>query len=255
METILFEKEEKVGIIRFNRPKQLNAINEKMLDELDSLLDKISSDEEVKVLIFTGQGKAFVAGADIEYLSKLDPISARRFVRKGQEVFFKIEGLPIPSIASVNGYALGGGLEIAMSCDFIYCSEDAVFGQPEINLGIMPGFGGTQRLSRLVGKAVAKELCLTGRMISAKEAKDLGIVNKVFPSEKLWEETMKVAKQISEKASLPLKCIKRVIDRGFDIDLRSGCYMEADSFALCFTSPDAKEGLRAFLEKRKPRFS
>jgi enoyl-CoA hydratase len=250
--TLIFELQKDIGIVKFNRPKQLNAINEEMIDEMEDLLNKIP--QEVKVLILTGQGKAFIAGADISYLAKLSPLEARRFVRKGQELFFKIEALPIPVIACVNGFALGGGLEIAMSCDFIYCSKEAKLGQPEVNLGIMPGFGGTQRLSRLVGKAVAKELCMTGRIISADEAKELGIVNKVFPKESLWDETMKVANEISNKGRISLRAIKRTIDRGFDLDLRSGCYMEADNFALCFASPDAKEGLNAFLEKRTPQF-
>ncbi len=250
--TLLFEKRDEIGILKFNRPKQLNAINEEMMDEIDHFLENIP--EEIRVLILTGEGRAFVAGADIEYLSKLSPLEARRFVRKGQELFFKIEGLPIPVIACVNGFALGGGLEIAMSCDFIYCSEDAKLGQPEVNLGIMPGFGGTQRLSRLAGKAIAKELCMTGRILDAKEAKELGIVNKVFPKESILGETIKVAEEIAKKGRVSLRSIKRTIDRGFDLDLRSGCYMEADNFALCFASPDAKEGLTAFLEKRTPQF-
>ncbi len=252
--TIIFEKTDSIGIIRFNRPKQLNAINDEMMGELDDLLNKILLAKDIKVLILTGQGKAFVAGADISYLANLSPLEARRFVRQGQELFFKIGSLPIPVIACVNGFALGGGMEIAMACDFIYSSEDAKFGQPEVNLGIIPGFGGTQRLSRLVGKNIAKELCMTGRVIGAQEAKELGIVNKVFPNDRLWEETTKVAGEIASKGSISLMAIKRSIDRGFDLDLRSGCYMEADNFALCFASPDAKEGLKAFLEKRSPQF-
>ncbi len=250
--TLIFELQEDIGILKFNRPKQLNAINEEMIEEMEDFFSKIPS--ETKVLILTGQGKAFIAGADISYLAKLSPLQARRFVRRGQELFSKIEALPIPVIACINGFALGGGLEIAMSCDFIYCSKEAKLGQPEVNLGIMPGFGGTQRLSRLVGKAVAKELCMTGRIIGADEAKELGIVNKVFSKEDLWNETMKVANEISSKGRVSLRAIKRSIDRGFDLDLRSGCYMEADNFALCFASPDAKEGLNAFLEKRTPQF-
>jgi len=253
--TIIFEKEDGIGIIRFSRPRQLNAINDEMMRELDSLLNEILFNKDIKVLILTGQGKAFIAGADISYLVNLSPLEARRFVRDGQELFLKIESLPIPVIACVNGFALGGGMEIAMACDFIYCSENSRFGQPEVNLGIMPGFGGTQRLSRLVGKAIAKELCMTGRIINAQEAKELGIVNKVFPNDKLWEETIKVAREIASKGSISLRAIKRSIDRGFDLDLRSGCYMEADNFALCFASPDAKEGLKAFLEKRAPKFN
>ncbi len=157
-------------------------------------------------------------------------------------------------IACVNGFALGGGTEIAMACDFIYASENAKFGQPEINLGIIPGFGGTQRLSRLAGKAMAKELCMTGVIISAQEAKEIGLVNKVFPHDKLWEETMKTANLIASKGKVSLRAVKQCIDRGYDVDLRSGCFMETDAFAVCMTSPDGKEGLSAFLEKRKPNF-
>ncbi len=253
--TIIFEEKENIGIIKFNRPRQLNAINDEVMKELNEILDDIGKKDNIKVLILTGEGRAFIAGADIAFLTNLSPLEARSFVRAGQELFFKIENLPIPVIACVNGFALGGGMEIAMACDFIYSSDKAKFGQPEVNLGIMPGFGGTQRLSRLVGKAIAKELCMTGRIINAKEAEELGIVNKVFPHDKLWEETINIAKVISQKGMVSLRAIKRSIDRGFDLDIRSGCYMEADNFALCFASSDAKEGLNAFLEKRTPKFT
>jgi enoyl-CoA hydratase len=157
-------------------------------------------------------------------------------------------------MAMVNGFALGGGLEIAMACDFVYASEKAKFGQPEINLGLIPGFGGTQRLPRLIGKSRAKELCLTGNMIDALEAKEIGLINRVIPSEKLWEETMTTAGLIAEKGSVSLKAVKDCIGRGMDVDLRDGCYMESDAFGLCIASPDSKEGMSAFLEKRKPEF-
>jgi enoyl-CoA hydratase len=172
-ENIIFEIEGGVAIIKFNRPKALNAITPDLLAEMSDALDKIETDTSVKALVLTGEGdKAFVAGADIGHMVKLDPLQIRKFSRYGQEALFGLEKLPIPAIACVNGFALGGGTELAMACDFIYASENAKFGQPEINLGIMPGFGGTQRLSRLVGKAMAKELCMTGVMISAQEAKD-----------------------------------------------------------------------------------
>jgi len=209
----------------------------------------------VRVLVLTGEGeKAFVAGADIAYMVKLSPLEGREFSRGGHELLFRLENLPIPVIACVNGFALGGGTEIAMACDFIYASENAKFGQPEINLGVIPGFGGTQRLSRLVGKAMTKELCMTGVMISAQEAKEIGLVNRVFPHDKLWEETLKTANLMAGKGKVSLRAAKRCIDRGFDVDLTSGCYMEADAFALCKASPDANEGMGAFLEKRKPEF-
>ena len=254
-ENIIFEIEGDVAVIRFNRPKALNAINPGVLEEVGDALDKIEADSGVRVLVLTGEGeKAFVAGADIAYMVKLSPLEGRKFSRGGHELLFRLENLPIPVIACVNGFALGGGTEIAMACDFIYASENAKFGQPEINLGVIPGFGGTQRLSRLVGKAMAKELCMTGMMISAQEAKEIGLVNRVFPHDKLWEETLKTANLMAGKGKVSLRAAKRCIDRGFDVDLTSGCYMEADAFALCKASPDATEGMSAFLEKRKPEF-
>jgi enoyl-CoA hydratase len=254
-ENIIFEKDGEIAVIKFNRPKALNAINPAMLVDVDDALDHIEKDPDVRVLILTGEGeKAFVAGADIAYMVKLDPLEGRKFSRAGQELLLRIEALSIPVIACVNGFALGGGTEIAIACDFIYASENAKFGQPEINLGIIPGFGGTQRLSRLVGKGMAKELCMTGAIISAQEAKAIGLVNKVFPPDKLWEETVKTAKVISSKGKVSLKVVKHCINRGYDLDLRSGLYLEADGFAMCKVSPDAAEGMTAFLEKRKPQF-
>jgi len=253
--TILFEIEGPVAVIRFNRPKALNAINPEVVAEVNEALDKVESNPSLRVLVLTGEGeKAFVAGADIAHMANLSPLAARRFSRNGQDLLFRLEGLPIPVIACVNGFALGGGTEIALACDFVYASENAKFGQPEINLGIIPGFGGTQRLARLVGKGMAKEMIMTGVMISAEEAKRIGLVNKVFPPEKLWEETMKTANLLTSKGKLSLKAAKSCIDRGYDVDLHSGCYVESDTFGLCMTNPDSKEGMTAFLEKRKPDF-
>lgn len=254
-QNIIFDVEEGVAVLKFNRPKALNAINTDVLAEVNDALDKIESDPSVKVLVLTGEGeKAFVAGADIGHMVNLSPLQFRKFSRDGQELLFRLERLPIPVMACVNGFALGGGTEISMACDFIYASENAKFGQPEINLGIIPGFGGTQRLPRLVGKGRAKELCMTGVMISAQEAKEIGLVNKVFSPDKLWGETMKTAKILASKGKVSLKAVKDCIERGFDVDLRDGCYMESDAFGLCMTSPDGKEGMTAFLEKRKPDF-
>jgi enoyl-CoA hydratase len=254
-ETIIFEREGDVAIIKFNRPKALNAINPAVVTEVGDALAKIEEDSSVRVLVLTGEGdKAFVAGADIAHMVKLTPIQAVKFSRDGQELLFRLENLPIPVIACVNGFALGGGTEIAMASDFIYASENAKFGQPEINLGILPGFGGTQRLSRLVGKSLAKELCMTGGMISAAEAKEMGLVNKVFPPDKLWEETVKTANVLASKGKVSTRAVKYCIDRGYDVDLHSGCYMESDAFGICMSSPDGKEGMSAFLEKRKPDF-
>ena len=254
-QNIIYEKQGNVGVIKFNRPKALNAVNADLLAEMQQALEAIEKDQSIRVLILTGEGeKAFVAGADIAYMVNLSPLEARRFSLIGHEIGVRLENLPIPVIACVNGFALGGGTEMALACDFIYASENAKFGQPEINLGIIPGFGGTQRLPRLVGKGVAKELCMTGVMITAQEAKEIGLVNKLFPPDKLWDETMKTANLIASKGKVSLRAVKQCVDRGYDTDLRRGCQIEAEAFGLCMASPDAKEGMSAFLEKRKPEF-
>ena len=254
-ETIIYEVEQNIAIIRFNRPKVLNAINPTVVAEMKDALEEIAADKSIKVLILTGEGdKAFVAGADIAAMRDFTPLEGRAFSRQGHELLFQLEALPIPAIACVNGFALGGGIEIAMACDFIYAADSAKFGQPEINLGVIPGFGGTQRLSRLVGKSMAKELCMTGVMISAQEARDIDLVNKVFPKETLWEETMKVARLLASRGKVSIRAVKDTIERGYNQDLRTGCYMESDAFAICMASEDAKEGMGAFLEKRKAEF-
>jgi enoyl-CoA hydratase len=254
-ENILFQVQDGVGVLTFNRPKALNALNPATLDEVADVVGRAAREDEIRVLVLTGAGdRAFVAGADITEFPKLNPLSARLFAEKGQEVFFQIELLPKPVIACVNGFALGGGCEIAMSCDFIYASDKARFGQPEVNLGLIPGFGGTQRLSRTVGRAKAKELCMTGDMIDAQQAKELGLVAKVFPADQLLEETMKVARAIASKSPSVLRSIKRVVNCGVDLDLRNGCALEAEAFGVCFGGEDMREGVSAFLEKRKPQF-
>ena len=254
-ESIIFAIEGDVAVIKINRPKALNAINADVLRELEEALNEVETDSAVRVLVLTGEGdKAFAAGADIAHMENFSALEGRKFSEEGQALFFRLERLSIPVIACVNGFALGGGTELAMACDFIYASENAKFGQPEINLGIIPGFGGTQRLSRLVGKAMAKELCMSGGIISAQEAKEIGLVNKVLPAENLWEGTMKTAKVLASKGKVSMRAVKRCIDRGFDLDVRSGCYLEADAFGMCMASPDGKEGMSAFLQKRKPEF-
>ena len=254
-ENILFEVRDGVGILTFNRPKALNALNPATLDEVADVLKRAAGDDSIRVLVLTGAGeKAFVAGADINEFNSLNPLSARLFAEKGQGIFFEIERLPKPVIACVNGFALGGGCEMAMSCDFIYASDKARFGQPEVNLGLIPGFGGTQRLSRLVGRAKAKELCMTAEMVDAQQARDLGLVAKVFPAEQLLDETMKTARALASKSAVVLRSIKKVIDSGADIDLKNGCALEAEAFGVCFGSTDMREGVSAFLEKRKPVF-
>lgn len=254
-ENILFEAADGVGVLTFNRPKALNALTTNTLEEVKEVVESIALAREIRVLVLTGAGdKAFVAGADITGFQTLNPLQARHFAELGQEVFIKLEHLPQPVIACVNGFALGGGSEIAMACDFIYASEKARFGQPEVNLGLIPGFGGTQRLARMVGRAKAKELCMTGEAIDAQQARELGLVAKVFPTEQLLDETLKAAKLLAGKAPGVLRSIKQVINRGLDVDLKTGCAIEAEAFGLCFASQDAQEGVSAFLEKRKPNF-
>jgi len=244
-----------IATLTFNRPKVLNALNLEVIGEFGQAISELPKPPEVKVLVLTGAGRAFVAGADISVLEGLDPLGAKEFARKGQSLLLALEALDIPVIGCVNGFALGGGCEIAMACDFVCASEEAKLGQPEINLGLIPGFGGTQRLARLVGKARAKELCMTGRIITAQEAFAMGLVTRVFPTESLLEETLKIATAIAEKGPVALRAIKHVIDNGFDVDLNNGCALETDAFSICFASPDQKEGTSAFLEKRPPKFT
>lgn len=253
-EHILFAIEDRIATITFNRPDKLNALNREMLSEFSEALELVRGNPDIRVLVLTGAGRAFIAGADVSEFLRFDPLEARKFAQAAHELGFKLEALEIPVIAAVNGFALGGGCEMAMACDFIYAAETARFGQPEINLGIIPGFGATQRLARLVGKAAAKELILTGRMIEAQEALRLGLVAQVFPPDELLKESLKVAHSLAAKGRVSLRAAKEAVDRGFDLDLRNACALEVDAFALCFASPDAREGARAFLEKRPPRF-
>jgi enoyl-CoA hydratase len=252
---ILYEKKQGTAIITFNRPNALNALNAALIGELSQALERVSKDDTIRVLVLTGAGdKAFVSGADINELAALSALEAKAFSKKGHTVFSKLQQLSIPVIAAVNGYALGGGCEIALACDFIYAAETARFGLPEITLGLIPGFGGTQRLPRRIGENLAKELIFTGRMISAEEALRLGIVNSVHPSESLMQAVLKTADSIARKGRFSLQTAKQCINRGLDVDVASGCEIEADAFALCLTSIDAKEGTQAFLQKRKAEF-
>jgi enoyl-CoA hydratase len=252
---IIFEAKGNIVSITFNRPKALNALNMALIKEFSHALDAIASDGDASVLVLTGAGdKAFVSGADINELAILNSLQAKQFSATGHEALFQLQELRIPVIAAVNGFALGGGCEIALACDFIYAAKTAKFGLPEITLGIIPGFGGTQRLPRLIGKNLAKELIYTGRMIPAEEAGHLGIVNKVCPPESLIDEVMNTASLIATRGKVSLQAAKQAINRGLDVDLASGCKIEADAFSHCMASIDAKEGTRAFLEKRKPGF-
>ena len=254
-ENILYEVKEGIATITFNRPKALNALNGALLAELSTALDDIAADEDIRALVLTGAGdKSFVAGADISELATFDSLKAKAFAASGHEIIKKLQMLPIAVIAAVNGFALGGGTEIAIACDFIYASENAKFGQPEINLGVIPGFGGTQRLPRLIGTNMAKELIFTGKMLSAAEALQLGLVNKVVPQDTLMEEAVKTASVIASKGKVSLREAKQAINKGMNVDLATGCGIEVDAFALCYASQDAREGTKAFLEKRKAEF-
>ncbi len=253
--TIIFKIREGIATIIFNRPEILNALSTEALKEFSNALDEIHANEDIRVLILTGAGeKSFVAGADIKEFLTFNPLKAKSFSEMGHSLMNKLRELPIPVIAAVNGFALGGGCEVAMACDFIYASENAMFGLPEITLGIIPGFGGTQRLPRLVGRSMAKEMIFTGKMIPAEEAKDMGLANRVCSQEQLMDEAVKTAKTIASRGKVSLRTAKQAINNGMNVDLATGCSIEIDAFALCFTSPDAKEGALAFLEKRKPDF-
>jgi len=255
-ENIVFELAEGIATITFNRPKALNALNGQLLDELSAALDEIDTNADVRVLILTGAGeKAFVAGADITELATFNTLQGKLFARKGQTIIGRLQALSIPVIAAVNGFALGGGSEMALACDFIYASENAMFGLPEIKLGIIPGFGGTQRLPRLIGINRAKEMIYTGKMVPAAEAAAIGLVNSVFAPENLLAETIKTAREIAARGRVSLRAAKQVINSGLNVDLATGCQMEVDAFAICMASQDAKEGTSAFLEKRKAAFN
>ncbi len=254
--TLLYSVDNGIGLITINRPKALNALNSAVMYDLTDLLQKIAVDTEVKVVIITGSGsKSFVAGADITEMQKMSAIEGRNWAKLGQGVFDKVEKLPQPVIAAVNGFALGGGCELSMACDIRIAADTALFGQPEAGLGITPGFAGTQRLPRLVGKGIAKELIFTASNIDAQEAYRIGLVNKVVPAAELLEAAQKLAKKIMSKSSVAVQLCKAAINEGLDVDLDSGIAYESEVFGLCFATEDQKEGMTAFVEKRKPLFT
>lgn len=255
MTNVLLEKKGPYAVATIHRPEALNALNSQVLADLAELLDTVEADEEIRVLVITGAGeKAFVAGADIGEMSTLTKAEGEAFGKKGNDVFRRLETLPIPTIAAVNGFALGGGCELSMSCDIRIASEKAVFGQPEVNLGLVPCFGGTQRLSRLVGTGIAKEMIFTARQIKADEAKAIGLVNKVVASEALLDEAKAMMGVIISKAPMAVRYAKVAINKGVNMDLMNGLELEKDVAALAFASEDAKEGTAAFLAKRPAVF-
>jgi enoyl-CoA hydratase len=241
--------------VRINRPKALNALNQHVMTELDRAFRTLEKDASVFGIILTGAGeKAFVAGADIAEMVTFGPVEASRMARGGQAILDRIENSSKVVVAAVNGYALGGGCELAMACDFIVASEKARFGQPEVSIGVTPGYAGSQRLARLVGKARAKELVLTGRQVDAEEALRIGLAVRVVPPDQVLAVSEQILRTIGANAPVAVRLSKEVINRGVNTDLDSASQMEADAFAICFSTEDQKEGMKAFLEKRKPTY-
>lgn len=253
MEFITYEQEGQVGIVTINRPKALNALNSQVLEEIEAAFKAIDVDA-VRAVILTGAGeKSFVAGADIGEMSTLTKAEGEAFGKKGNDVFRMIETFPIPVIAAVNGFALGGGCEISMSCDIRICSENAVFGQPEVGLGITPGFGGTQRLARLVGPGMAKQMIYTARNIKADEAYRIGLVNAVYPQEELMPAAKKMAAGIAKNAPIAVRACKKAINDGLEVNMDDAIVIEEKLFGSCFETEDQKYGMAFFLDKNKEK--
>jgi len=252
---LLLEKEDGIGILYINRPDAMNALNTKVLEEIMQAAAAVGKDDEIQVLIITGAGeRAFVAGADIKEMHGLTAVKGRQFGYTGQEAFRAIEKLEKPVIAAVNGFALGGGCELAMAADIRLASEKAKFGQPEVGLGITPGFGGTQRLARLIGEGRAMELIFTASTITAEEAYRIGLVNHIYPAATLLDEARKMARRIMVNAPLAVKYSKSAINKGLQTDIETGLAVEADLFGICFATEDQKNGMGAFLNKEKAIF-
>ena len=252
MTNILLEKKGNIAVATINRPKALNALNSQVLEDLNELVDQVNADEEIRALVITGSGeKAFVAGADIAEMSTLTQAEGEAFGKKGNDVFRKLETMPIPTIAAVNGFALGGGCELSMSCDIRLSADTAVFGQPETGLGITPGFGGTQRLARLVSPGMAKQLIYSAKNIKADEALRIGLVNAVYPLEELMPAAEKLASTIAKNAPIAVRACKKAINEGLEAKMDDAVVIEEGLFGSCFGTADQKEGMSAFLEKRK----
>lgn len=251
MEFVKYQQEGFVGVVTIDRPKALNALNSQVLEELAQTFDAVDL-QNTRVIVLTGAGeKSFVAGADIGEMSSLSKAEGEAFGKKGNAVFRKIETFPIPVIAAINGFALGGGCEIAMSCDIRICSDNALFGQPEVGLGITPGFGGTQRLARLIGQGKAKEVIYACKNMKAEEAFSVGLVNAVYPIADLMPEAMKLAAKIAKNAPISVRMCKEAINGGYDLAMDDAVALEAKVFGQCFETEDQREGMKAFLEKRK----
>jgi enoyl-CoA hydratase/carnithine racemase len=255
-ETLLYETRDGIGYVTINRPEKLNALNRRVMEELEDCFQTIQQDEGVRAVIVTGAGdKSFVAGADVKELAENGPLQGKEFARTGQRVLDSIENLGKPVIATVNGYALGGGCELALACTLRIAAESARFGQPEVKLGIVPGYGGTQRLARLVGKGRALELILTGDPIGAQEACRIGLVNQVVPAQDLIAAAETLARKIMANAPLAVKLAIEAVNHGLEMTQKEGLFLEATLFGLCCTTADMKEGTRAFLEKRPAKFT
>ena len=254
-QNLIFENKDHIGTVTFNRPKLLNALNRQTMDELGALLTEARDDRDIRVLILTGAGdKAFIAGADINELARMTPMTGPETSLHGQAVLHKLETLGKPSIAAVNGFALGGGCELALACSIRLASRTAKFGQPEVKLGIIPGYGGTQRLARLCGKGLAHELCLSGEMISAEEAQRIGLVNHVYEPQELMPAAQSLAKKIASNAPVAVQITMEAIERGQDMPLEQGLFLEASLFGMSCATEDMREGTRAFLDKRPAQF-
>ena len=250
MAFVTLEKQEHIGILTVNRPEALNALNSQVLSDLDAAIAQAESDSEIYVVILTGAGRSFVAGADIGEMVNFSAVDGKRFGVRGGQVFLRLENLSKPVIAAINGFALGGGCELAMACDIRLASEKAKFGQPEVGLGITPGFGGTQRLPRIVGVSKAMELILTGKTIGAAEAKAIGLVSEVYPPEELMGKAMEMANAICANAPIAVAESKRCIRMGMQTDIATGSAFEAEAFGVTCGTEDKNEGMSAFLEKR-----
>lgn len=254
-ENLLFEIKDQIAYVTFNRPKVLNALNRKTVEELGDALNRAREDSSVRVLILTGAGeKSFVAGADINELAQRTPVDGKDFSLFGQEIFHRLETMGKPSIAAINGFALGGGCELALSCTMRIASKNARLGQPEVKLGIIPGYGGSQRLARLCGKGIAHELILSGEMISADEALRVGLVNRVVEQAELIPTAESIAKKIAANAPLAVKFAMEAVEHGMEMPQEEGLFLEATLFGLCCATEDMREGTRAFIEKRAAQF-